>query len=237
MIAARTDFETTGEMRIYGETLAGVHREAYSDTFAPGFEWLAREVAATSPDPRLFDAGCGDGAWLRYAKKAGIKGCGLDRSAAFVKMACARGLKVSHGDLCGADIPAGVTAVTALGEVLAYEPSALWPFSEAVARSLPTGGVFLLDLVSPRCRARTVRVQGSDWSLDVDITLSGDWLVRRIDVLTGGKRVSETHYQRLFVADEVRSGLEARGFSVDILSAYGPCALLEGRFAIRAERT
>ncbi len=223
-------------MPIYRETLARIHAEAFGDTFAPGFGWLADQIAATAPEAMLLDAGCGDGAWLTFARQAGIAGCGIDQSPEFVAMARRRGVSARVGDLNTATLPGGVTAVTALGEVLAYEPAALWAFAAKVAQALPRGGLLLFDVVSRQCRPGHRTAEGSDWRLDVGIAIAGDILERRIDVETADGTVSETHRLRFFDAQDVKNRLEMLGFSVDILDAYGPCALLEGRFAIRAER-
>ncbi len=223
-------------MGIYGPDLSRIHAEAYSDTFRDAFPWLVEQIRAACSDPSLLDAGCGSGAWLGFAKDAGIKAQGVDISRDFVDMCVSDGLAVRCADLNTVDLPKGLTAVTALGEVLAYRPAALCPFASEVARALEPGGVFLFDLTSPGCVGHAVRSAGEGWTLTADIEVDGAILTRTITTDVGGHVRTERHQQVLFEPKDVVSLLSELGFHVEIMPSYGPVALLPGRFAVKAIR-
>lgn len=222
---------------MYGPALARIHADAFADTFRPGFDWLVDVLYAETARPRLFDLGCGDGTWLDHARYRGIPGAGIDASEPFVQLALMRKLAVSIGDAARPLIPPGTTAVTALGEVLAYDPASLARAVPAAAAALPVTGVLVFDLPGPGTPDSTARRSGPGWTLTSRTRVDGARLTREITINTGGPApLSETHRQRLFAPEDVMTLLTRHGFSAEIMDSYGPCPMLPGRFAALARK-
>ncbi|MEC7764027.1 MAG: methyltransferase domain-containing protein [Pseudomonadota bacterium] len=221
---------------MYSLALTQIHAEAFSDTFRPAFDWLADQIHAGPAPPRLFDLGCGDGTWLDYARYRGIPGAGLDVSEAFVRLAAARKLAVTIGDAAHPLIPPATTAVTALGEVLAYTPAALTGATEAAARALPPDGLFLFDLLGPDTPEGETARTGNGWALNSHTRIAQDRLTRTITITTAHGTETEAHEQQIFDPDDVVRRVETAGFDGAILDHFGPCPLMPGRFAILARK-
>ena len=221
----------------YASALAQAHSEAYTDTFKSGFSWLAKTLK-TAPGPmQLFDIGCGDGTWLAAARDMKIAGEGIDISADILKIAQKKGLQVRQGSAASTPPPAGTNAVTALGEVLAYKPTALTPCALNIARVLPKNGLFIFDLPGPGTPQNTGSSQGLSWKLEARSFVSGNTLSRQIHIETEDGIVEETHFQHLFSPEEVSDILTGLGFEVQVLTSYGPCEFLPGRYGILARKT
>lgn len=221
---------------MYGPALAQIHAEAFNDTFRPAFDWLTEQAYAGPRPVRLFDLGCGDGAWLDHARYHGIPGAGLDVSEAFVRLAAARKLPVTVGDAAHPLIPATTTIVTALGEVLAYAPAALTGALQAVSRALPANGAFIFDLIGPDALESDKKRQGDGWTIAARSRIDGSRLTREITITTPRGTTTETHTQQIFTPENVTGMVRAAGFSCTLLDSYGPCPLLPGRFAILARK-
>ncbi|WP_138423010.1 methyltransferase domain-containing protein [Maritimibacter alexandrii] len=221
---------------MYGPALALIHAEAFSDTFRPAFDWLTEQVYAGPRPARLFDLGCGDGAWLDFARYHGIPGAGLDASEAFVHLALARKLAVTLGDAARPLVPRGTSAITALGEVLAYAPAGLTGATQAAAQALPPNGLFLFDLIRPDVEGGETERHGNGWTIVAKTRISGARLTRDITVTTPQGTTQETHEQQIFDPGAVTRLVADAGFSCDLLASYGPCPLLPGRFAILARK-
>ncbi|MCP5037450.1 MAG: class I SAM-dependent methyltransferase [Rhodobacteraceae bacterium] len=220
----------------YSAALARAHSEVYSDTFEPGFNWLASQIKDAPGPAQLFDIGCGDGTWLAAARDMNITGQGIDTSPDFVSIAVAKGLNVTNETAMQARAPKGTNAVTALGEVLAYKPASLAPTALNMARSLPKGGVFIFDLPGPDMVQKVASSEGDDWQLTSRTFISGKSLSRQITIDGPEGRIEETHYQHLFSDKEVSGILTGFGYDVEILTSYGPCEFLPGRFAVLARK-
>jgi SAM-dependent methyltransferase len=221
---------------MYDTALALVHAAAFSDTFRRGFDWMVDQLYDGFARPRLFDLGCGDGTWLDHARYFGVPGAGLDTSEAFVRLATSRKLAVTTGDANTPRIPSGTTAVTAIGEVLAYTPSALAGAVQAAAGALPASGLLLFDLPGPDTPESETITHGKDWTLTSEARIRGGHLTRAIRVDTPAGTHTETHRQQLFSPGEVCALLDTAGFLPELLDSYGPCPLLPGRFAIHARK-
>ncbi len=226
----------TAQAPIYGEAIAQIHARAFAGTFHAGFDWLASQVAGSALQPLLFDIGCGNGDWLAHAAARGIACRGIDQSPAFVKMCRQRGLDAHPGQAARAPLPRGTTAITALGEVLAYQPAALAPVVLNAARALPEGGLLLFDLPGPEVPAGDHDKGGPGWRLTSQVRLRGAMLTRKIHLETTEGTSQEVHHQRLFSPGEARDIVQGLGFEVEILDSYGPAPMLPGRFAIRARK-
>jgi SAM-dependent methyltransferase len=219
---------------MYGPALARAHAERYNHLFRDAFPWLIDRIKGANAGPRLFDLGCGDGQWLAVAAEAGLAGEGIDVSAAMVARARTRGVTASQNSAARAALPQGTSAVTALGEVLAYEPASLSPALLAATRALPKGGLVIFDLPGPGIPATAGTVRGTGWELSSRALISGNRLTREIRVKSDGETVTETHVLRLFDPEEAQGIATGFGFKTEILQSYGPCPLLPGRFAIAA---
>lgn len=221
---------------IYGTRLAQIHAQAYGDAFAPAWPWLASQILAASPQPYLFDIGCGDGRWLAHASNMNIDGQGIDTSDVFVTMARKNGGEVALESAANMRPPPRISAATALGEVLAYKPAALAPAILTLARSLPTGGLLFFDLPGPDIPESDDDHGGKGWRLSVQNRKKGKLLVRNIQIETAEGLEREVHEQVLFAPQEALEIVEGFGLKGEILESYGPCPLLPGRFAIRARK-
>ncbi len=219
--------------QIYGAALARIHAQSYGDTFAPAWPWLAKQILAASDAPKLLDLGCGDGRWLAYAKSFNIDVQGFDSSPFFVEMATKSGLPVKLENASSPNLPDGLSAVTALGEVLAYKPAALAPAILNIGRVLPSGGLLFFDLPGPDVAESDHDRGGDGWRMSVQVRKSGKTLFRKIQIETHEGIEQELHQQLLFTPEEVIEIIEGFGLHGEILDSYGPCALLPGRFAIR----
>lgn len=226
----------TTRQSFFSMALARAHSEGFSQTFDPAHSWLAQKIQASAPRPYLFDIGCGDGRFLTAMGEMGIFGEGIDISAAFVAIARRRQIKVTQDSAMQAQLPDATTAVTALGEVFAYEPAALAPMAHRISRGLPAGGVLIFDLPGPNVPAGTQERTGENWNLTSRVEIEGQSLTRHIEVEFMGQKAAETHRQHLFTADEVGDILAGFGMEAEIVESYGPCPLLPGRFGVVAHK-
>lgn len=220
--------------RFYEPELARVHAEGFASKMAPAFPWLLARIRSTARNPHLWDLGCGDGGWLAFARDRGLPVEGVDRSPAFVNMCQRKGLSVRCADAAQASVPDGVTAVTALGEVLCYEPAALWPVAERLAGKLPRGAGFWFDLIGTHIQPTFGRMEQNDWCIESNVEVTEHTLCRHITLQTCGETFTEVHRQRIFSAEEVLEKFAQQGFHARILSRYGEMPLLPGRFAVEA---
>ncbi len=221
----------------FGAPLARLHAAPLAGAQHPAWGWLIDRIrSASAGPPALFDIGCGDGGWLLAAQEAGIPGQGIDISPDFVELARRAGARVQQGSGADAAPPAGTTAITALGEVLAHEPAALAPAALNAARGLPPGGLLLFDLPGPDTPACPQEHAGPGWRLSVNTRAEGTRLTRRIQVETRDGLHRETHHLRLFSPDEARDILQGFGFEVTIHPGYGPCPLPAGRYVVEARK-
>lgn len=224
----------------YSLAVATAHATGFAQQFRPGYGWLAGQIQSSAARPYLYDVGCGDGSFLAAMGELGLFGEGIDISGAFVAMARRRGLKVRQDSAAQAALPPQTTAVTALGEVLAYAPAALAPFAARAARALPEGGVVILDLPGPGTPERETEAQGEaegePWTLSARTRIEGRKLKRDIEMEFQGRRIEEWHEQHLFSPEDATGIFGGLGFDTELFDSYGPCPLLPGRFALVARK-
>lgn len=223
----------------YHARLAEIHAEAYATGFLRAFPWLIDTIQRAYKAPALHDLGCGDGRFMAAAADAGLKVTGSDISPAFIALARGRGQYVVEAPARSAPWPRGTTALTALGEVLAYHDAdapSLWAVAEAAARSLPPDGLIIADLIGPGVTQSRHKHEGPDWTLTAEVARNGDVLTRRITI-TGAAPVPEIlHSQAILDPAFVKDRLGALGFAVQILDDFGPLPLLPGRFGLIARK-
>lgn len=220
----------------YGPELARIHSEGFTQRLVAAYPWLLTQIRTTASAPGLWDVGCGDGSWLAHARDAGVRCSGTDRSSAFVTLCRQKGLSVACDEARTAEIPANTSAVTALGEVLCYEPAAFDVFVERLSTTLPPGSGLWFDLIGTQVTPSRGRFSQNDWHIESVVEISGDTLRRQITIETARGYQREIHHQKLFNADDVIQKLQDLGFTAHLLNAYGDVPLLPGRFAIEARR-
>jgi SAM-dependent methyltransferase len=144
----------------------------------------------------------------------------------------------------------GYDAVLAVGEPLTYHSevadadSLVSGFFQRIADALPSGGVFIFDVIGlgePSLANRTWR-SGDDWAVLVETTENQNErsLIRDIQVFrqVGDtyRRSHEMHRVRLFDISILRNELAACGFAVETSQSYGAQPLPPRRHAFFATR-
>ena len=223
----------------YGRDLAYIHDSGYA--------WFARQTAPgvlsllrqRGPERGLVvEFGCGGGILARDLIEAGYDVIGVDISPAMIEMATAR-VPQARFVLASAyefDLPT-CSAITALGEVLAYESdqprsnAALKRFFRRAYQALEPGGLLIFDLPEQgrSARPRPAYVQTDDWACLVksEEDQKRGRLTRRITSYTRQnnsglfRRVDEVHRLRLFPATEVVTMLRSVGFRARIVRRLG----------------
>lgn len=216
----------------YGDDLAAIHAAGFT---APA-RTAARELLARLDGPaRVVELGCGDGTTARLLTDAGHSVLGVDASPALIARARRRAPRATFrvASFVDAELPGGVDAVLAIGEVLGYrldvrnDADMLDVVFAAVARALRRGGLLLFDLAGPDRIPRTgqrVWQEGPGWAILVETGLAASELERRIvsfrDVGDGCfRRSREVHRLCLHAPDDVLARLAAAGFAAETLAA------------------
>lgn len=113
--------------------------------------------------PRLLDAGCGPGYFVRAARDAGFDACGVEVSRYAVEFAQRElGVDVRHGTVSVPDLPAGSFDVVTMWDVIEHLPEPLAAL-RAVAGVLRPGGLFMLS--TGDYASLVARLSGRHWHL------------------------------------------------------------------------
>jgi SAM-dependent methyltransferase len=222
----------------YAPDLACIHDAGHGD--------VARHAATAMLDAlrqrgmsggRIVDLGCGSGIAAEQWCAAGYDVLGIDLSPAMIDLARRRAPRAEFrvGSFLDVEIPPCV-AVTAIGECFSYlfdsarTDRRLDRLFVRVYESLPPGGLFLFDVVTPGRvpggGPRQLHRVGDDWA--VLVTAEEDrnrrLLTRHITsfrkVGDSYRRDSEVHRQRLFDPRELTARLRRVGFRVRRLRGY-----------------
>jgi SAM-dependent methyltransferase len=210
---------------VYGEDLAYIHdvgfAEAAADNAAPILRWLPRGA-------RVFDLGCGTGVWARRLTDAGHSALGSDPSRAMIALA-RRHAPRARFQVGTAVRGSDLDAVTALGEIVNYQPAE--PLSRRLAQlhaALRPGGLFVFDAAGPG------RVPGGgpskSWSAGADWAVLVERSERRMRLLRtivcfrrvgrSWRRSEERHELRLYRPAEVEAALARAGFRVRTVAGF-----------------
>src|SRR5262249_54478164 len=178
----------------------------------------------------VVDLGCGDGTWLRALTRRGFMATGVDRSAellAYARSAAPRAVLKKASVHRYAFPPC--EALTALGEVLSYEPAtpaSLRRVSRRAQAAPGPGGVFVFAvLVSGPPMSYLSWRSGRSWAVMVRVEERKNRLIRDIitfrNVNGRYRRSRESH--RLLVVEPrfVLTELRRIGFVVQTARGYG----------------
>jgi len=234
---------------LYQRDLAAIQAEAYGghvEQSAPGL--IARLRVALPQGARVVDLGCGAGDWLAHLGEAGFEAVGYDASPDLCAIARTRAPQAQvHCALADHASLEGAQAVTALGEIFNYLPPNGRPRSLATAfrrihRALPTGGLFLFDLIV-RGAPSLVRqgwTEGEDWLMAVSFEETSARAERRISVFQRAgdrwRRTDEVHRLRVPSTGEVLGALRQAGFRAQVRARWHEAALLPRRRAFVARK-
>ena len=211
----------------YCEDLAAIH----ADGFTMLAEAAAREVQArVAPGSHIVELGCGDGTTAAILAGAGYDVVGVDASPAMIGLARARAPRAQFvtSSFMDVQLPAGLDAVLAVGEVLGYlldERAALDDVFEKIGDALKPGGLLLFDLAGPGRvppAGQRAWTEGDGWAVMVDAVEHDDLLERRIVAFRDRgdgdfHRTEEVHRLRLYRPADVLARLRAAGFAAEVL--------------------
>jgi SAM-dependent methyltransferase len=235
---------------MYQPDLAYIQHDGFADFAAEagaGVLALLRQAGIMSG--HVVDLGCGDGGWLRQLTRARFSATGIEQSASLAKYARAaapqatvRVASLHRTAFSRCD------AITALGEVLSYLPSAsarpsLASLFRRAHRALRPGGLLIFDLLvaGPPMNYRTGRA-GPTWAVLADVRedAARRRLIRDITTfreLRGGyRRGHERHVLAVSQRDRVVAALRQTGFAVRTSRRYGGFALPPRRLAFMARK-
>jgi len=176
--------------------------------------WLAAARAELIPAPvadgaLLADLGCGGGLMAPHVP-AGFRHVGVDRNAAALAQAAARGIEPLQADVGAVPLPDGCAEVVVAGELIEHVED-LPALVAEIARLLKPGGVAIYDTINATLRAR----------------LSLVWIGERMP----GGPPRHIHDARLFVPPRrLAALLNARGLEVEEQFGLRPHPPSYGRF-------
>jgi SAM-dependent methyltransferase len=231
---------------MYQRDLAYIQHHGFSDfaeAAAPGLLRIFRSAGITGG--HVVDLGCGDGTWLRALTRSGFTATGVDQSAELLAYAreAAPGAVLKKNSVRRCAFPP-CDAMTALGEVLSYEPATPVSLRRVFRRAhaaIRPGGVFVFDvLVSGPPMSYLTWRSGRSWAVMVRVGEQKNRLIR--DIITfrkvqGGYRRSQERHRLLIVEPRfVLTELRRIGFVVRTAHGYGRVAAGHRRLVFIARK-
>ena len=111
-----------------------------------------------------------------------------------------------------------------------------------VYNALTEGGIFLFDMLGPDAKEQQGFVEGEDWSIYVDIKINRTKNILTRDMTIFKKRgvlyarSKETHRQKLYAPEVIKTMLSNIGFKVTCKGEYAGETLRQGHLAYVAEK-
>ena len=223
----------------YREDLAYIHDSGHTDFARRSSPGLLGLLAQSGLEEGFVVAlGCGSGVWPRALVDAGYEVRGVDISPAMLQLAKQRvpESRFEKASFVDYDIPP-CDAVTCIGECFNYlfdkraDRKALRRVFKRVWQALPSGGLFVFDVIEPGIvRGDKPMVdfrEGDDWAVMVELKEDRRKLraSRRIvsfrEVGDLYRRDEETHALRLYKGSELAGDLREIGFRVRVVRSYG----------------
>jgi len=202
-------------------------------------EYICRllQQCGVRPGARVVDAACGTGEISLPLSRAGYDVTGVDISLPMLTRAAEKaaeaGLPVHflHADMTQFRLPRNVRAVTCACDGVNYvlDEEALSTFFANVRKGLPQGGVLLFD-ISSACKLTHMdgQLYGEDdedlaylWYNKLEngiLTMDLTFFIKQANGLY--RREAETHRQRVWQAEELRTLLAQAGFDCRIYGAF-----------------
>lgn len=195
------------------------HAELYDTAFAWDIEdevdWLLERLGPKCRS--VLEPGCGSGRVLEPLARRGVEAVGIDRSAAMVELARARGLEAVVADMTDFDLgrtfDGAVCPINTLGHLTPYD---LTRHLERMARHLPSAARYLIQLQiggephSSQWEANGVRVT---WTTEhVDRAAGRQRERSRIETSTG-EVVEEVHELTLWTPAAWAAAVAASPFA------------------------
>jgi SAM-dependent methyltransferase len=240
--------------QLYQADLAYIQAAGFGDLpggAAPAIVQRLKSAAVISVK-RVIDAGCGAGPLTAALTDAGFDVTGIDQSSELLESArkAAPAARFLCASIYEVALPA-CEAVIALGEPLTYHDreadadGRVKGFFRRVSEVLPSGGMFIFDLIETGEPSLTGRfwTSGDDWVVlgETVEDAAARTLVRTIETFRRAgdmhRRGREVHRVRLFDSQDIGHWLEECGFAVETDRCYGQQKLGPRRRAFFATRS
>ena len=242
----------------YATDLAYIHDAGFSEfarQSAPGLIALLHRHGIR--EGHVLELGCGSGRFSQILLDSGYRVTGVDLSPAMIRLARRHAPAAAFHAASLWDFPfPPARAITALGEILNYafdgarSRADLRRLFRRIHAALAPGGIFVFDFATPdRLPAQLPArhwFEGSDWAVlvETDGRRSRRELNRYIvSYRQSGRayrrtfrRTEELHRLRLLTIAEVSADLEAAGFAVTPLRAFGRYRFFPGMAAMLARK-
>jgi SAM-dependent methyltransferase len=239
----------------YADDLAYVHHTGFADLARGAAPFLIELLRARGlAGGHVVDLGCGSGIVVRALADAGFTTTGVDLSPAMIALAARESPTTTWhtGSLYDVTL-SRADAVFVIGEPLNYlerdargrtRAPPLAPFFKRVARALPSGGLFVFDVIvdgpGPSLTRSGFRA-GPRFTVCVDTNENDARTLLTRDITTFVSqgddegpytRTRELHTVRVLRVRELKALLASAGFTVEVKKSYGahPLALRRRAF-------